>query len=199
MSAPGDVIYDPISGRGTNAIEAALHGRRVIANDINPLSAILMRPRLEIPALEAIETRLAQIPMLKSASTKTDLSMFYHRDTLREIVSLRNYLRKKHADDSEDAIDRWIRMVATNRLTGHSKGFFSVYTLPPNQATSSANQVKINRKLGQKPEYRDTHAIILHKSRQLQRGLTAAQRANLHAAAQTARCLTAPAHRTAQI
>ena len=30
--------------------------------------------------------------------------------------------------------DAWIRMVATNRLTGHSPGFFSVYTLPPNQA-----------------------------------------------------------------
>ena len=106
MSAPGDVVYDPFSGRGTTAIEAALHGRRVIANDINPLSAILTRPRLEIPALDAIETRLAQIPMLKNASTKTDLSMFYQRDTLREIVSLRDYLRKKHADDSEDAIDR---------------------------------------------------------------------------------------------
>ena len=25
-------------------------------------------------------------------------------------------------------------MVATNRLTGHSAGFLSVYTLPPNQA-----------------------------------------------------------------
>jgi hypothetical protein len=45
--------------------------------------------------------------------------MFYHRNTLREIVSLRDYLGKKHADGSEDAIDRWIRMVATNRLTGH--------------------------------------------------------------------------------
>ena len=34
------------------------------------------------------------------------------------------------------AVDRWIRMVAVNRLTGHSTGFFSVYTLPPNQAVS---------------------------------------------------------------
>ncbi len=37
-------------------------------------------------------------------------------------------------------------MVAINRLTGHSPGFFSVYTLPPNQATSVQAQRKINGK-----------------------------------------------------
>ena len=48
-------------------------------------------------------------------------------------------------------------MVATNRLTGHSRGFFSVYTLPPNQAVSAESQKRINRKREQVPEYRDTH------------------------------------------
>ena len=90
-------------------------------------------------------------------------------------------------------------MVATNRLTGHSKGFFSVYTLPPNQATSAENQIRINRKLNQVPDYRDTHAIILQKSRSLQSRLTPDQRRNLHAMSATARCLTAPAHRTGMI
>jgi SAM-dependent methyltransferase len=196
LSQRGDTVYDPFSGRGTTSIEAALLGRQVVDNDINPLSAILTRPRLELPDLDEVKTRLASIPLRAAVPKAPDLSMFYHRDTLAEIVALRNYLRRRHRAGDEDAIDRWIRMVATNRLTGHSKGFFSVYTLPPNQATSSENQLKINRKLGQKPEYRDTHAIILHKSRQLQRGLDAAQRGNLHAAARTARCLTAPAHRT---
>ena len=46
LSDEGDVVYDPFSGRGTTAVEAALHGRRVVANDINPLSAIFARPRL---------------------------------------------------------------------------------------------------------------------------------------------------------
>ena len=57
--------------------------------------------------------------------------------------------------------DRWIAMVATNRLTGHSKGFFSVYTLPPNQAVSPQSQERINKKRQQVPDYRDTHLIIL--------------------------------------
>ena len=196
LSQPGDTVYDPFSGRGTTSIEAALLGRRVVENDINPLSAILTQPRLELPTLEDIKTRLAELPKKAARPKSPDLSMFYHDDTLAEIMALRNYLRRRRKAGDEDAIDRWIRMVATNRLSGHSKGFFSVYTLPPNQATSAENQIKINRKLGQVPEYRDTHAIILKKSRILQRELSTVQRANLHAAAADARCLTTPAHCT---
>ena len=58
-------------------------------------------------------------------------------------------------------------MVALNRLTGHSPGFFSVYTLPPNQAASLTAQRKINEKRGQTPPHRDVDAIILKKSRGL--------------------------------
>ena len=199
LSEPGDTVYDPFSGRGTTTIEAALLGRQVVDNDINPLSAILSRPRLELPDLEDIKERLAGIPLNAAVPEKPDLSMFYAPDTLIEISALRNYLKRRRAAGDEDATDRWIRMVATNRLTGHSKGFFSVYTLPPNQAASAESQVKINRKLAQQPAYRDTRAIILHKSRQLQRGLTDEQRANLRAAAQTARNLTSPASNTAAI
>lgn len=199
LTKRGDTVYDPFSGRGTTSIEAALRGRTAVDNDINPLSAILTRPRLELPDLDEVKARLETIPLRAVVPKTPDLSMFYQRDTLGEIIALRNYLRRRHQAGNEDAVDRWIRMVATNRLTGHSKGFFSVYTLPPNQATSSDNQIKINRKRGQTPAYRDTRAIILHKSRQLQRGLDAAQRACLQAAAKTARCLTAPAHRTPAI
>ena len=70
--------------------------------------------------------------------------MFYHPDTEKEIVSLRAYLLNRKSGCRDDMIDRWIAMVATNRLTGHSKGFFSVYTLPPNQAVSPKSQQRIN-------------------------------------------------------
>jgi len=51
-------------------------------------------------------------------------------------------------------------MVAINRLTGHSPGFFSVYTLPPNQAVSVESQVKINASRGQTPPPRDVGKLI---------------------------------------
>ena len=49
LSKEKDVVYDPFSGRGTTIIEAALLKRNVIANDINPLSTFLSKPRLFIP------------------------------------------------------------------------------------------------------------------------------------------------------
>ena len=186
LSTEYDVVYDPFSGRGTTAIEAALLGRRVIANDINPLSAILTRPRLEVPDLADIQRRLRGIRIRASAGADIELSMFYNRRTESEIVTLRDYLRRRRENREEDAVDRWIRMVATNRLTGHSPGFFSVYTLPPNQAVTPEDQLRINRKLGQKPSYRDTRALILRKSVQLQNQLTAADRQRLRQAATNA-------------
>jgi hypothetical protein len=46
-------------------------------------------------------------------------------------------------------------------------GFFSVYTLPPNQAVSIKAQEKINRDRNQKPESKDVAAIIRKKTRSL--------------------------------
>ncbi len=186
LTQPGDIVYDPFSGRGTTAVEAALLGRSVIANDVNPLSSILTQPRLELPDLADIELRLKTLVVRAKQPKDINLSMFYHPDTMRELLALRNYLIARRADYTEDAIDRWIRMVATNRLTGHSPGFFSVYTLPPNQATTPENQIRINARLKQKPEYRDVRALILRKSKQLQGKLTPQQRDNLRAAAETA-------------
>lgn len=80
-------------------------------------------------------------------------------------------------------------MVATNRLTGHSPGFFSVYTLPPNQAVSAENQVRINLRLEQTPEYRNVCELILKKSVQLQSGITAGERERLRRAAAHAQFL----------
>ena len=73
------------------------------------------------------------------------------------------------SEENLDKIDRWIRMVAINRLTGHSKGFFSVYTLPPNQAVTAERQLKINKQRKQEPEYRDIKNLILRKSKSLLR------------------------------
>jgi len=125
--------------------------------------------------------------------------MFFHPDTEFEILGLREYLFRRWIAGAEDSADRWIRMVATNRLTGHSPGFFSVYTLPPNQAVSADDQVRINAKLRQEPEYRDIRALILKKSMQLQGRLTAAERWRLRAAAETARYLVCTAAATPDI
>ena len=72
-------------------------------------------------------------------------------------------------------------MVAVNRLTGHSPGFFSVYTLPPNQAVSIKRQRQINEKRDQKPPRRHIAEIIAKKSCQLLADCDAAVRRALSA------------------
>ena len=164
-----DVVYDPFMGRGTTLIEAQLHGCRAYGNDINPLSQVLTKPRLTPPTLSQIEQRLQEIALPRNNATDPDLLVFFERGTLQELYGWRQYFRQKQEDDQLDRTDAWLQMVACNRLTGHSKGFFSVYTLPPNQATSVQAQQKINQKRGQTPEYRDTKQLILKKSKQLLR------------------------------
>ena len=117
---------------------------------------------------------------MRSRTRKT-LEVFYHPETLREICALREYLLARDRSGSLDGVDRWIRMVAVNRLTGHSPGFFSVYTLPPNQAASAAAQLKINARRKQVPPRRDVRALIVAKTRSLLTDCDAAARG--HAAA----------------
>ncbi len=186
LTLPGDRVYDPFLGRGTTAIEAALLGRVPIGNDINPLSKILAYPRLRVPDMEQISRRLDLIPMNKKFQAGIDLSMFYHPRTEGEIVALKTYLNERASHGKEDDIDRWIRMVATNRLTGHSSGFFSVYTLPPNQAASQEDQKRINEKRNQTPEYRDIRKIILKKTKALMKDLTLPDIERLNSASQKA-------------
>jgi hypothetical protein len=192
-------VYDPFSGRGTTALEAAFLGRNVIANDINPLSKILSAPRINIPENQDLEKRLSNIPFLENAKADIDLSMFYHPKTEAEIVSLRQYLLEKRDLGKEDEIDSWIRMVATNRLTGHSPGFFSVYTLPPNQAISPKRQEKINQKRNQKPEFRDIKKLILKKTRLLLRDIPERKRLELKKVSQKSLFLTNDARSTSEI
>jgi hypothetical protein len=199
LTEPGDLVYDPFSGRGTTVIEAALMGRRVIANDVNPLSSILSKPRLSIPEAALVKKRLEEIRFTKELQTELDLSMFYHPETLAEIISLKNYLARREADGAEDNLDRWLRMVATNRLSGHSSGFFSVYTLPPNQAVSASSQEKINQKRKQSPPYRDISRLIERKTLSLLRNLDSPTVETLNRAAQCALFLQNDAAQTPEI
>lgn len=198
-SDEGDVVYDPFSGRGTTAVEAALCGREVIANDINPLSKILASPRIMIPSYSEFEARLNNIPYDNNKQADMDLSMFYHEDTLSEVVSLRDYLIERKASGEQDYVDDWIRMVATNKLSGHSKHFFSGYTLPPNQACSAEKQRELNEKYDRTPSYKNTKEIILKKSYELLKNINNKTREAMFAIGKRALWLNCDAADTKQI
>jgi hypothetical protein len=186
LTREGDYVYDPFLGRGTTLIEAALLDRQVIGNDTNPLSRILSEARLLIPDLIELEEYLDGIRIDYSSEADIDLSMFYHPETESEIVSLRKHMLEKEENNELNELDKWIRMVATNRLTGHSRGFFSVYTMPPNQAVGPERQIKINEKRDQKPEYRNVKELILRKTRSLMKDITDVEKERLRTIHRTA-------------
>jgi DNA methylase len=167
LTSPGHRVYDPFMGRGTTPLQAALMGRQAVGNDINPLSTYLVRPRINPPTVSEISARLGVIRWDCPCELDEELLVFYHPETLREISLLRRYLLEQDAKGKLDNVDDWIRMVAINRLTGHSSGFFSVYSLPPNQAVSAESQRRINEKRCQVPPRRSVPEIILRKSSSL--------------------------------
>jgi len=199
LTQPGEVVYDPFMGRGTTVLEAALLGRVPCGCDINPLSVVLTRPRLRPPSLRDVAQRLRQIDFASHGEFPEDLLVFFHPDTLRAIASLKEYLLARRASNSLDPVDDWVCLLALNRLTGHSPGFFSVYSLPPNQAVSVKSQRKINADRNQVPPPRDVPALILRKTRQLLRDCDTTALRVLASGAQRAVLLTQAAAHTPQI
>ncbi len=196
FSGEEDVVYDPFAGRGTTGIEAALLKREVVLNDINPLTLILAKPRFFIPSLEQVKKRLDFIFNSNhlQEETETSLAMFFHEKNERELLGLRSFFEKNLTPT-----DEWIRMIATARLAGHSKGYFSIYTLPPNQSVSIAKQMRINEMKKQKPVYKDIKNIIIEKSKNLFRNVSEEQFENLKRASEKIVFLKGNAYKTPEL
>ena len=167
FTEPGDTVGDPFGGRGTTALQATILGRKGCSNDVNPLSERITYPKVHPVRYEEVEERLRHINLEEPVDLckEEDMSMFYHRDTYKELINLRSYLRS-HRDN----VDRFIEMIAISRLHGHSTGFFSAYSFPQ-ISIPKVNQVKINHTRGALPDYRDVKSRILKKaSRSLKSG-----------------------------
>ena len=169
LTKPGDVVFDPFMGRGTTPVQAALMHRQAFGNDVNPLSVLLSRPRLRPITPHSVAAALQTVDWSKGKIEREDLLAFYHPKTLQKLEALRLWIADHAPLGSEnvDPVADWIRMVAVNRLSGHSPGFFSGRSMPPNQAVSVKSQLKINEKLGVQPPERDIAQVILKKTRTL--------------------------------
>jgi len=169
LTSPGEMVYDPFMGRGTTPLQAVLQDRTAAGNDINPLSMLLCRPRTRPVPQAEVSQALRTVDWETGVIQREDLLAFYHHKTLKKLEALRAWINRRAPieDTNPDPIADWIRMVSINRLSGHSPGFFSGRSMPPNQAISVKSQLKINEKLGVSPPERDISAVILKKTRTL--------------------------------
>jgi len=162
-SAPGDIVLDPFSGRGTTALQAAILGRIPFASDANPLATLLTTSKLNPATLDEIVIRLHDIDFSRPVPLTAYhemLSPFYHPDTYRELVNLRIAVKK-----NPDRINRFIELLALSRLHGHSNGFFSVYSFPQISIPPERQRL-INLKRREEPEYRSVAPRIIKKAAQ---------------------------------
>lgn len=171
-----DIVCDPFGGRGTTILEANILGYAGISNDVNPLSERIARPKTRPVTITDLKSVLNDINL----DVEVDMSdydrfiPFYHPDTYRELVALKQYLRENRSD-----VDCFIEMIALSRLHGHSTGFFSVYSFPQISIPSSA-QARINVERDQKPDYRPIKPRIARKAKRVLTDFTDDELAGLH-------------------
>jgi len=106
-SQEGDWVLDPFCGSGVVPLEALLHGRRTLANDLSPYAYHLTLGKLAVPrseiealarataAMDAAETRAKE---LRPSDFPDYIRAFFHPDTLRETAATFEVLtdRKEH-------------------------------------------------------------------------------------------------------
>lgn len=100
-SRPGELVLDPFSGRGTTALQARVHGRQPVCNDLSPLAYVLSRAKVAPPSWDSVNTFLDGLERAYWATRHSnpdvskDIRMLYHDNTLKQICFLRHRLLSK--------------------------------------------------------------------------------------------------------
>lgn len=70
-SRPGDVVFDPFSGRGTTPLQAAAEGRVGVGNDLNPFAHLLTAAKVEPPTPAEARARMTALRLGWAAESST--------------------------------------------------------------------------------------------------------------------------------
>lgn len=97
LTEPGDVVYDPFSGRGTAPFEASLLGRVGMGSDANPLAVVLTGAKVDPPERRQLVERLAKLEeSMEPLDIRTQpehIRMLFSGQTLGELLWLRDALK----------------------------------------------------------------------------------------------------------
>lgn len=119
LTKPGDVVYDPFSGRGTAPLEACRLGRMGVGSDANPLAYVLTGAKVDPPELDSLKLRLGYLkdhqPKRRGGPAPEHVAMLYTPKVLRQLHWLRGEL------DVNDRIDRFIMATILGLLHANYK------------------------------------------------------------------------------
>jgi hypothetical protein len=118
LTKPGDVVYDPFSGRGTAPLEACRLGRVGHGSDANPLAYVLTGAKVDPPTVTDIADRLGILQKTmprKRWEAPDDIEMLYGRKVLGQLCWLRTQL------DVKERTDRFIMATILGMLHANYK------------------------------------------------------------------------------
>jgi hypothetical protein len=170
---PGDLVYDPFSGRGTTVFQSLLMGREVAANDINPVAFCVSSAKAEIPTLDSVLNELRRLQEQFADHDGAELvgerkalppffrRAFYH-STLVEILFLRRNLRWR-----ESLVHRFLAALALGSLHGEVNGARSYFSnqMPRTISTKPDYSLRYWKEKGLFPQKRDVFHILEAKAR----------------------------------
>ena len=98
LTKPGQVVYDPFSGRGTIPMEACRLGRIGVGTDANPLAVALTSAKTDPPTQRAALARLSRLRAAHAYAGRegvapNDIAMLYDPSVLDTLIWLRGELR----------------------------------------------------------------------------------------------------------
>jgi hypothetical protein len=168
LTQTGDQVCDVFAGRGTTAISAYQNSRHAIANDLNPLSEIMINGRITMTTIDqfrAVLKRALSTPRQSmSAAEATVFPIYFAPRTLEQIWSIRTYLLQSSENQEEMEAKNCLRFLLAERLLGRGTEVLSISLPGIGRMTRPEEQAKRNRLLPQdgKPE-KDVESILLNR------------------------------------
>jgi hypothetical protein len=155
-SRPGDVVFDPFSGRGTAPLQAAAEGRIGVGNDLNPFAYLLTAAKLDPPTAADARTRATALRLAWAGGARrwldlarsikdspadggpepvpAEVALAFHERTFAQVLFLRNAL------DLDARTDRFLAAALAGALHGKTPSYLS--TLMPNTFSMAPRYVR---------------------------------------------------------
>jgi site-specific DNA-methyltransferase (adenine-specific) len=103
LTKPGEIVYDPFSGRGTTLLEAGLLHRRGLGSDANPLAWILSSAKAQPCSREQLHSRIRQLKRLRRrdsiASVPNHVQALFSASVLAQLQAIRRQLNTRNQTD----------------------------------------------------------------------------------------------------
>jgi hypothetical protein len=119
LTEPGDVVYDPFSGRGTTVLESCLMGRVGLGSDANPLAWLLTSTKADPPRPATVTGRLAELATKRGRPyaierVAPEIRMLFDPTVLEHLLRFRARL------DLSRKVDRYLMATLVGMLHGNA-------------------------------------------------------------------------------